>query len=73
MKTTYRKHCYSVNCKYICICGFKFYRKNNGWFTLSPFNTKSYQECMNEGIDEMKKLKRKCPKCKEICKPFIKE
>lgn len=64
---TYRKNYVRISKRYRCECGHKFTRLNSRWFTMNPFNKKSYRECYDEYKEELNVLKRNCPKCgKEI-------
>jgi ribosomal protein L37AE/L43A len=63
IKTTYPKRWVSINGRYNCQCGHKFYRENRDWFTINPFNKKSPEECRSSLIKEMAEKKRNCPKC----------
>lgn len=66
---TYAKNYVRDTVKYICKCGHKFTRINSDWFTMSPFNTKSYEECHKEYHDKNIKRIRPCPKCGANVKP----
>lgn len=73
MLINFQKITVSVNAKYVCSCGHKFSRKNSDWFTMSPFNHKTYDECYAGIKNKMENKKRICPKCKEECIPINKE
>lgn len=49
--------------KYVCSCGHKMTRINSDYFTRSPFNTHTNEECWNDLFISTRTQKRKCPKC----------
>jgi len=69
MKTTYKKHYVQINCKYICSCGNKMYRKNRDYFTLSPFNGESYEDNLLRLKNILLKKTRNCNLCGQLLKP----
>ena len=69
--TTYKKHYVRFNAKYYCQCGYKFYRQNSDWFTMSEFNKKSYDECRKMFLEKIRKKERKCLKCGNISVPIL--
>lgn len=70
MRITFKKHTISVPAKYHCECGCKFTRKNCDWFTITPFTTKTFDECKKEIISTQSIRVRDCPKCKSECSPL---
>lgn len=62
-RITFKKQWVEANCKYICDCGNVMYRKNRDWFTMNPFNKKSFQECQQEMFEKLTRKKRNCNQC----------
>ncbi len=50
--------------EYNCQCGHRFKRKVKDWFTMSPFNTKTFEESTAVCLARIKNTIKKCPKCK---------
>jgi ribosomal protein S27AE len=71
--TTFKKNYVEVNAKYKCgDCGFKFYRKNRDWFTMTFMNVdKSYDDLYKEFKEKLKIRTRQCPKCDTLCHPIL--
>ena len=69
MKMTFEKTWVERKVKYICSCGHKFTRKNRDWFTMSPFNTKTFHQCYEDYGKACAVRIRNCPKCDKEVKP----